>query len=53
MRTGAAPGAPIGAVEGDDYGWGFNLGALWQLSDATRIGIAYRSEIDYTLEGDT
>lgn len=49
--TGAAPGAPIGAVEGDDYGWGFNLGALWQLSDATRIGLAYRSEIDNTLEG--
>jgi long-chain fatty acid transport protein len=49
--TGAAPGAPIGAVEGDDYGWGFNLGALWQLSDATRIGTAYRSEIDNTLEG--
>lgn len=49
--TGAAPGAPVGAVEGDDYGWGFNLGALWQLSEATRIGVAYRSETDNTLEG--
>jgi long-chain fatty acid transport protein len=38
-------------VEGDDYGWGFNLGALWQLSDATRIGLAYRSEVDQKLEG--
>ena len=49
--TGAAPGAPIGAVEGDDYGWGFNLGAIWQVGQATRIGLAYRSEVDYTLEG--
>lgn len=43
---------PVGKVNGDDYGWGFNLGALWQLNDATRLGIAYRSEIDSTLEGD-
>jgi long-chain fatty acid transport protein len=49
--VGAPPGAPTGAVEGDDYGWGFNLGALWQLSGATRVGVAYRSEIDNTLEG--
>lgn len=38
-------------VHGDDYGWGFNLGVLWQPSDATRIGLAYRSEVDHTLEG--
>jgi len=42
----------VGTVKGDDYGWGFNLGALWQFSEATRIGLAYRSEIDSTLEGD-
>jgi long-chain fatty acid transport protein len=50
--TGAGLPPAVGIVKGDDYGWGFNLGALWQLSDATRIGIAYRSETDYTLEGD-
>jgi long-chain fatty acid transport protein len=50
--TGAGLPPSVGVVKGDDYGWGFNLGALWQLSDATRIGIAYRSEIDATLEGD-
>jgi len=45
-------GAPgVATVKGDDYGWGFNLGALWQASDATRVGIAYRSEVDQTLEG--
>jgi len=44
-------GAGLLTVEGDDYGWGFNLGALWQLSDATRIGLAYRSEVDQKLKG--
>lgn len=45
-------GAPgLATVKGDDYGWGFNLGVLWQLDAATRIGLAYRSEVDYTLEG--
>lgn len=43
--------AGLVTVEGDDYGWGFNLGALWQMNAATRIGLAYRSEVDYTLEG--
>jgi long-chain fatty acid transport protein len=38
-------------IQGDDYGWGFNLGALWQISPDSRIGLAYRSEVDYTLEG--
>ena len=38
-------------VKGDDYGWGFNLGALWKLGETTRVGLAYRSEVDYTLEG--
>ncbi|MHB1351912.1 MAG: OmpP1/FadL family transporter [Thiobacillus sp.] len=38
-------------IKGDDYGWGYNLGALWQATPATRIGLSYRSEIDYTLEG--
>lgn len=49
--TGAGVPPPVGEVKGHDYGLGFNLGALWQLSDATRVGLAYRSEIDYTLKG--
>jgi long-chain fatty acid transport protein len=38
-------------LEGDDWGFGFNLGALYQINDATRVGFAYRSKIDQTLEG--
>ena len=49
--TNLAGAAGLATIEGDDYSWGFNLGALWQLSDATRIGLAYRSEVEQKLEG--
>ncbi|MDP1927223.1 MAG: outer membrane protein transport protein [Thiobacillus sp.] len=45
-------GAGIATVNGNDYGWGFNLGLLWQPTPATRLGLAYRSEVDQALKGD-
>lgn len=44
---------PLGTakLEANDTGWGFNLGAMMNLSSATRIGIAYRSSISFTLDG--
>lgn len=47
----SANGAGIVTVHGDDYGWGYNLGALWQLTPATRLGVAYRSEVEQNLKG--
>ncbi len=35
----------------DDWGYGFNLGLLYEFSAATRLGFAYRSEIKHKLEG--
>lgn len=40
-------------VEGDDYGYGFNFGVMWDISPATTFGFAYRSEIDFDLTGDS
>ena len=40
-----------GEIKAKDDGWGFNLGALWQLGTGTRLGLAYRSQIDYGLHG--
>ena len=40
-------------VKGDDTGWGYNIGALYEINERTRIGIAYFSTVDYTLEGNT
>lgn len=38
-------------VTGDDWRWGYNLGAIFQLSSATRAGFSYRSEIRHKLNG--
>jgi long-chain fatty acid transport protein len=38
-------------VRGDDDGWGFNVGVLFDASDSTRIGLSYRSAIDYKVGG--
>lgn len=45
---------PLGTsrLKGDDSAWGWNVGAMYTLSPAMRIGVAYRSSIKYTLEGD-
>jgi long-chain fatty acid transport protein len=43
------PGTVV--VKGTDNGWGYNLGALYNLDSNTRIGVAYRSAISYTLSG--
>jgi long-chain fatty acid transport protein len=39
-------------VKGDDSVWGWNVGALFNLSPQTRFGIAYRSSLKYTVSGD-
>jgi len=39
-------------LDGDDWGWGFNFGLLWNLDASTRMGIAYRSKIKYNIQGD-
>lgn len=41
-----------GKVEGDDWAWGWNLGALFDFGQGTRLGLTYRSTISYTIEGD-
>ncbi len=38
-------------VKGDDIGFGYNLGAMLQLTPATRIGLTYRSTIDLKVKG--
>ncbi|MDP3440649.1 MAG: porin [Azonexus sp.] len=44
-------GAPMGILKGDDTAWGYNLGAMLQLSPQTRLGLAYRSKMKFDLEG--
>lgn len=41
----------IATLEGDDTAWGYNLGAMFQFTSDTRLGLAYRSRIKFQLEG--
>ena len=38
-------------VDGEDFGFGYNLGIIWQASRALRLGASFRSKIDHTLDG--
>lgn len=38
-------------VRGDDSAWGYNVGVLFTFSPDTRLGLAYRSSIEYDLRG--
>jgi len=41
----------VNTLTGSDSAWGYNLGALFNLSPQTRVGVAYRSRIKYNLSG--
>ncbi|MEL7286560.1 MAG: outer membrane protein transport protein, partial [Pseudomonadota bacterium] len=42
----------IAHLEGDDYGFGWNIGAMYQLDENNRFGFNYRSETDIDFEGE-
>ena len=39
-------------VKGDDEAWGYNLGVIYRPVPETTLGLTYRSEVEYELEGD-
>ncbi len=39
-------------LEADSDAWGWNVGALFTLSPAMKVGVSYRSKIDHSLDGD-
>ena len=44
--------AKIAQMEGDDWGYGWNIGLFWQPRQGTDIGLSYRSEVKFELEGE-
>jgi long-chain fatty acid transport protein len=64
VAFGAGGAGLLGAVGGpgvegqnatslDGDAWGFNVGALFDVTPATRVGIHYRSSLDYSMKGST
>ncbi len=48
-------GMPTGSImdmTGDDWGYGWKLGAMWEPQEGTRLGISYHSSVKTTLEGE-
>jgi long-chain fatty acid transport protein len=41
----------VSAISGSDSAWGYNFGALFNVTPTARIGLSYRSKITYTLNG--
>lgn len=57
--TSAVNLVPVGGTEstlkvkGDGWGFGYNLGAIYQMTSDTRIGLAFRSKVDQNLKGES
>ncbi|AUH50772.1 transporter [Chromobacterium sp. ATCC 53434] len=51
MRAGGIGGDGLAHVEGNDWGFGWNIGYMFQLNENTRFGLAYRSSIKQSLTG--
>lgn len=53
ISGGMVPGnATIVGLEGDDWGFGWNVGVFWQPTSTTDVGLSYRAETKLELQGD-
>jgi len=50
--AGAIQNPVVAKVQGDDWGWSWNVGALFDFGQGSRLGATYRAKIRHTLEGD-
>ena len=50
--TGLAGREGSGRIEADATGYGYSLGVLFEPVKGTRIGLGYRSEVEFDFEGD-
>ena len=44
-------GMALKHLEGDDYGYGWQIGSSWQINPSNRIGLSYHSNVDLNLDG--
>jgi long-chain fatty acid transport protein len=50
-KSGVAPGAPNSVLDGNDLGYGFTAGILFEPTSTTAIGLGYRSAVSHTIRG--
>jgi long-chain fatty acid transport protein len=49
---GGTASSSVADMEGDGYGFGWNLGALYEFNQNNRVGISYKSKVKTELEGE-
>ncbi|PSU89431.1 long-chain fatty acid transporter [Photobacterium kishitanii] len=47
----AAPSHNLIDMNGTSWGWGWNIGALYELDNNNRFGLSYRSQVDLNFNG--
>jgi long-chain fatty acid transport protein len=54
LSNGVTPLSPtaIGTLDGSDWAYGWNAGILFDSNHGTRVGVTYRSDIEYEISGD-
>jgi long-chain fatty acid transport protein len=52
LPGGPLPGPGTATLDGDDWEYAFNLAALYELSERTRLGVVYWSEVEFEFSGD-
>ncbi|MFM9913699.1 MAG: OmpP1/FadL family transporter [Methylophilaceae bacterium] len=50
VNLGAGGETTVG-IKGNDWGVGYNVGAIYQFTPDTRVGVSFRSKVDQTLKG--
>lgn len=53
IKSFGVAGEGLSSMTGSDAAWGYNLGALFETGSGGRIGVAYRSAIQYKLTGNS
>lgn len=48
----SSPSTQFFLLEGDAWGYGWNVGALYEFNENHRIGFGYRSQVDIDFDGD-
>ncbi|MGY4108547.1 outer membrane protein transport protein [Aeromonas encheleia] len=52
----AIPGAhsdtPLAHLKGDTWGFGWNVGGLYEINEYNRLALTYRSQVDLSFDGD-
>lgn len=46
------PSTEIAYLKGDTWGFGWNIGAMWEINEANRLALTYRSKVKLDFDGD-